>query len=238
MDERLRTDSGSPSGGALGAGLDLFVGGALGAWAVRAAAPALVRQVVCLDDALIAVAAERRHAVFAGDPHTDAFVPAGAALVVGFPLILRPGLIARYGGAIWNLHLGLLPHGRGMCPVFWALWEGTPAGATLHELTAALAAGPIVEQREVAVLPSDTGGRLDDRVQAAAGELLTRWLAPLATGARPAARPQAAGGSYHSLAEFEFMRDEGRYEVDRGDRERLQRCLTFPADRVTLSQRS
>jgi hypothetical protein len=34
------------------------------------------------------------------------------------------------------------------------------------------------------------------------------------------------------------MRDEGRYEVQRGERERLQRCLTFPPDRVTLSRRS
>jgi Formyl transferase len=238
MDERLRTDSGTPSGGARSAGLDLLVGGELGAWAIRNASPALVRQVVCLDDALIAVAAERGHAVFAGDPHADAFVPAGGALALGFPLILRPGLIARYGGAIWNVHPGLLPYGRGMCPVFWALWEGTPAGATLHELTAGITAGPIVEQREVAVLPSDTGERLDDRVQGAARELFSRWLARLAAGERPSARPQPDGGTSHALAEFEFMRDEGRYEVGRDERERLQRCLTFPADRVTLSPRS
>ena len=86
MDQRVPTDSGSPPG-ARSAGLDLFVGGQLGAWALRTTAPALVRQVVCLDDALIAVAADSGHAVFAGDPHADAFVPAGAALAVGFPLI-------------------------------------------------------------------------------------------------------------------------------------------------------
>jgi hypothetical protein len=34
------------------------------------------------------------------------------------------------------------------------------------------------------------------------------------------------------------MRDEGRYEVGRDERERLQRCLTFPPGRVPLSQRS
>lgn len=220
-----------------GGGLDLLAGGTLGAWAIRTASPALVRQVVCLDDALIAAAAERGHEVFAGDPHDTAFRPARAALSVHFPLILRPALIDHYRGAIWNLHPGLLPYGRGMYPVFWALWEGTPAGATLHELTASLDAGPIVEQREVAVLESDTGGRLHERVRGAERELFLRWMPRLAAGARPVARPQRAGGTCHALAEFEFMRDEGRYEVPRADRERLQRCLTFPFARVPTAQR-
>ena len=175
-------------------GLDLLVGGTLGAWALRNASPALVRQVVCLDDALIAVAAERGHEVFAGDPHERGVrARARPRCRSTSRSILRPALIDRYGGAIWNLHPGLLPYGRGMYPVFWALWEGTPAGATLHELTAGLDAGPIVEQREVAVLPSDTGGRLHERVQAAERELFLRWLPRLAAGARPAARPQRRG---------------------------------------------
>ncbi len=220
-----------------GGGLDLLAGGTLGAWAIRNASPALVRQVVCLDDALIAVAAERGHEVFAGDPHDAAFAPARAALSVHFPLILRPDLVDRYRGAIWNLHPGLLPFGRGMYPVFWALWERTPAGATLHELTAGLDAGPVVEQRAVAVLDSDTGGRLHERVQGAERDLFLRWMPRLAAGAHPVARRQRPGGSYHSLAEFEFMRDEGRYEVPRGERERVQRCLTFPPARVPASQR-
>jgi hypothetical protein len=210
------------------AGIDLLVGGTLGAWLLRNAAPALVRQVVCLDEALIAIAAERGHAVFVGDPHDGAFVPGPAALSAHFPLILRPQLLAGYDGAIWNVHPGLLPFGRGMHPVFWALWEGTRAGATLHELTADLGAGPIVEQREVTVLASDTAGALHERVRAAECDLLLRWLPRLAAGERPQARPQPAGGTYHSLAEFEFMRDEGRYEVPRAERERLQRCLTCP----------
>lgn len=220
-----------------GGGLDLLIGGTLGEWALRNASPALVRQVVCLHDALIALAADLGHQVFAGDPHDAAFAPGPAALSVHFPLILRPQLIERYDGAIWNLHPGLLPYGRGMYPVFWALWEGTPAGATLHELTAGLDAGPIVEQREVAVLDSDTGGRLHDRVQSAERELFARWLPRLAAGARPAATPQPPGGTYHSLAEFEFMRDEGHYEIPRHERERLARCLAFPSSRIPASKR-
>jgi hypothetical protein len=213
----------------MSAGLDLLVGGTLGEWALRNVSPAQVRQVVSVDGALVALALALGHEVFAGDPHWAAFEPAPAALSLDFPLVLRPALVARYEGAIWNLHGGLLPYGRGMHPVFWALWEGTPAGATLHELTIRVHGGPVVEQREVAVLPSDTGGQLHERVQAAERQLFMRWTARLAAGERPASTPQpAAGGTYHTLAEFEFLRDEGHYEVPRAERERLQRCLAFP----------
>ena len=216
--------------------IDLFVGGPLAGWALRAAPAALVHQVVCVDERLAALAAELGHDVFGGDPHDRAFAPSRAALSVHFPRILAPALVDRYGGAIWNLHPGLLPYGRGMCPVFWALWERTPAGATLHELTAGLHAGAVVEQREVAVLASDTGAALRARVQEAERDLFQRWLPRLAAGARPPATPQPAGGTQHVLAEFEFLRDEGRYEVPRGERERLKRCLTLPPARVCTSQ--
>jgi hypothetical protein len=206
-------------------GVDLFVGGALAAWALRHAPVELVRQVVCLDAELAALATDLGHDVFAGDPHDSAFVPGRAALCVHFPRLLAPELIARYDGAIWGVHPGLLPWGRGRHPVFWALWERTPAGATLHQLGAELHAGPIVDQHEVPVLDDDTGGSLHARVERAERELFTRWLPRLAGGERPPATPQPPGGSHHTLAEFEYLRDEGRYEVPRAERERLARCL-------------
>jgi hypothetical protein len=208
-------------------GLDLLVGGGLGAWALRHAPVALVHQVVCLDDELGALAAGLGHEVFAGNPHDPGFAPGPAALALHFPRILAPALVDRYDGAIWSIHPGLLPWGRGTHPVFWALWEGTPAGATLHQLVAEVSAGPIVEQRETPVLDGDTGGSLHARVEEAERDLFARWLPRLAAGERPPATPQPSGGSRHALAEFEFLRDEGRYEVPRADRARLARCLTF-----------
>ena len=206
--------------------LDLLVGGTFGACVLRAASPALVHRVVCVEERLGALGRELGYEVYVGDPHDPAFAAGGAALSVHFPRILAPALIARYRG-VWNLHPGLLPWGRGTHPVFWALWEGTPAGATLHELTAEVHAGQIVEQCEVPVVDGDTGGSLQARVANAERELLERWLPRLAGGERPLATPQPAGGSYHELAEFEYLRDEGRYEVPRAQRERLARCLDF-----------
>jgi Formyl transferase len=210
------------------ASLDLLVGGTFAECVLRVASPATVRQVVCVDERLGALATGLGHDVYVGDPHDPAFAAGSSALSVHFPLILAPALIDRYRGAIWNLHPGLLPWGRGTQPVFWALWEQTPAGATLHELTAEVHAGPVVEQREVPVLDGDTGGSLQARVEMVERDLLERWLPRLARGERPPAAPQPADGSHHTLAEFEYLRDEGRYEVPRADRERLARCLTFP----------
>jgi hypothetical protein len=205
--------------------LDLLVGGTFAECVLRVASPALVHQVVCVDERIGALATRLGHDAYVGDPNDPAFVPGAAALSVHFPRILAPALIDRYRG-VWNLHPGLLPWGRGSQPVFWALWERTPAGATLHELTAHVHAGPIVEQREVTALEGDTGGSLQARVEDAERDLLGRWLPRLAGGELPPATPQPAGGSFHELAEFEYLRDEGRYEVPRSERERLARCLT------------
>ncbi len=215
--------------------LDLYVGGTLAAWAVRNAPPPLVSRVICHDERLAQLARDRGFSVWQRDPHNRAFAPAPAALSVHYPRILRQELIERYDGAIWNLHPGLLPWGRGMYPVFWALWEGTAAGATLHELVARVDAGPIVEQREVPVFDDDTGGSLHARVQAAERELFVRWLPRLASAERPPTSPQPPGGTHHSLAEFEHLRDEGRYEVPRAERDRLARCLTFDPHRRTAA---
>lgn len=212
--------------------VDLYVGGTLAEWALRNAPGPLVRRVVCHDERHAELARALGFVVWPRDPHNRAFAPARAALSVHYPRILRPELIERYDGAIWNLHPGLLPWGRGMYPVFWALWEGTPAGATLHELVARVDAGPVVEQREVPVFDCDTGGSLHARVQAAERELFARWLPRLAGGARPPVTPQSPDGSHHALAEFEYLRDEGRYEVPRADRARLARCLSFDRDRT------
>jgi methionyl-tRNA formyltransferase len=218
--------------------LDLFVGGTLGAWALRNAPLPSVRQVACLDDDLIALAAELGHDVFASSIRAPLLRAGDAALCVHYPLALAPELIAGYEGRIWKLHPGLLPWGRGSYPVFWALWDGTPAGATLHEVVSdGCDTGPVVEAKRVAVLPSDTGGRLHERVQGAERELYLRWLPRLAAGERPPATPQGPGGSCHVREEFEFLRDEGRYEVPRGARDRLARCLTFPG-RSEAAERS
>ena len=203
---------------------DLLIGGTLGGWALERALPETVAQVVTDDAGLAAQAAELGHAV-----HTSHdYEPSARGLSVHYQRIVPAALIDRYEG-IWNLHPGLLPWGRGFYPVFWAMWEGTPAGATLHELVPALDAGPIVEGREVEVRGDDTGGSLHARVQDAERALFDAWWPRIVAGDPLPSTPQPTDhGTSHAKAEFFALKEEGWRELPADRVDVLERCLTFP----------
>lgn len=66
----------------------------------------------------------------------------------GYRHILREHVLDSSYLPVLNLHMSLLPFNKGAHPNFWAWVEGTPHGVTLHEMTAGLDEGPIVDQRE------------------------------------------------------------------------------------------
>ena len=204
-------------------GADLLIGGTLGGWALGHADPADVAQVVTDDPTLARAAAA--HGLPVRTSHD--YAPSTRGLSVHYQRIVPGALIDAYEG-LWNLHPGLLPWGRGMYPVFWALWEGTPAGATLHELVEALDAGPVVAQTEVPVRADDTGGTLHARVQAAEKALFDEHWPRIVAGDPLPSTPQAPGGTSHTLAEFLALRDGDRAAVAPARRAHLERCLTYP----------
>jgi methionyl-tRNA formyltransferase len=167
----------------------------------------------------------RLHGTFETPCHEAA--PA-VAMSVHFPRILNERVLASYDFAL-NLHPGLLPFGRGWYPVFWALLDEEPAGATLHLMTNAVDGGPVVDQTEVPYTRTDTGASLHDRVQEAEIELFHRWWPRIATGERPPSRPQRPGGSFHSKRDFEQRRSLSDLDaISAEELVRLARCLTFP----------
>ena len=103
--------------------------------------------------------------VFQANANDVTFEPSPIGLSVHYPRILKPPLISRYQ-KIYNVHPGYLPYGRGFYPVFWALWQDTPAGATFHEINAGIDEGAIVSQTRVEYTEADTGGSLHARVRA------------------------------------------------------------------------
>jgi len=93
--------------------------------------------------------------------------PGQPALVVlaGFMRILTPGFVAQYANRLLNIHPSLLPAFGGLQTHQRALDAGCQfAGATVHQVTAALDHGPILAQAVVPVLPGDTADLLAARV--------------------------------------------------------------------------
>lgn len=114
-------------------------------------------------------------------PHEIDFVVLG-----GFMSRLGPALFARY--PVVNVHPALLPRygGRGMYGhhVHEAVLAAgdTKSGCTVHFVDPEYDHGPILAQREVAVLPDDTPDTLTERVQAAERGLYPEAIGWIAAG--------------------------------------------------------
>ena len=86
-------------------------------------------------------------------------------VLAGFMRILTPEFVAHFAGRLVNIHPSLLPSFAGLHTHQRAIDAGCKfAGATVHQVTADLDAGPILEQGIVPILPGDTAEMLAARV--------------------------------------------------------------------------
>lgn len=137
---------------------------------------------------------------------------------VSFGYVLSPEVldIARHGAV--NLHPALLPHNRGAYPNVWSIVDGTPAGVTLHFMDSDIDTGDIIAQREVAVLPTDTGEILYRRLEDASIELFREaWPSLEANQVRR--MPQPRNGSAHRVSDVD--------RIDRIDPDQAMRAGTL-----------
>jgi phosphoribosylglycinamide formyltransferase 1 len=106
----------------------------------------------------------------------DFFAEHRVGLIVdaGYDRVHTAPLLDAFRGRIINVHPSLLPaFAGGMDAVEQALAAGvTRTGATVHVVTDALDAGPILAQETVAVLPGDSVETLRQRVHEAEYRLL------------------------------------------------------------------
>lgn len=219
--------------------VDLYLGGDLGLWALQQVSVELVGQVFTRDEDIFQPSRSRGLRAWQENANNLSFKPSEIAFSVHYPIILKEGLIAKYR-KLYNLHPGYLPWGRGYYPIFWALWEQTPAGATLHEMNARLDEGPIVSQIQVEYYPDDTGGSLFRRVREAEKTLFNEYWPKIIAGDFIPSHHQPKGGTYHSKEEFFELKKRSNWNtMSSHDLVRLIRCLTFPGYtgvEITLGQ--
>ena len=114
--------------------------------------------------------------------------------LAGYMRLLTPFLVGRWAGRMLNIHPSLLPAFPGLHTHARALRAGVKLhGCTVHLVTEATDAGPILAQAAVPVLPGDDAERLAARVlvqEHLLYPLALRLLAARAEGMTPA--PDAA----------------------------------------------
>ncbi|MDP3619838.1 MAG: phosphoribosylglycinamide formyltransferase [Ramlibacter sp.] len=112
------------------------------------------------------------------DLHNPALV-----VLAGFMRILTPGFVERYSGRLVNIHPSLLPAFPGLHTHQHAIDAGCQfAGATVHQVTAELDFGPILDQAVVPVLSDDTAASLAARVLTQEHLIYPRAIAALLQG--------------------------------------------------------
>jgi len=161
--------------------IDLYLGGDLGIWALQNLCRESVAQVFSVDEQIVALSRKYNLQVETSNPNLINFQTSHIGFSIHYPRIFRRELISRYD-KMYNLHPGYLPWGRGYYPIFWALWEDTPAGATLHEINEGIDTGSIVDQIQVKYDIEDTGGSLFQRIRQAEKELLIKYYPQIREG--------------------------------------------------------
>lgn len=127
-------------------------------------------------------------------------------LLLSWKHVLPAELVARPKLGVINLHYSLLPEYRGVYPVNWALMEGkAETGVSFHLVDEHLDGGPLVAQRAVPILPTDTARSLQLRLDEVAWELFDELLVRIGK-ARTADELRIAGAgraaSYRSKEDF------------------------------------
>jgi phosphoribosylglycinamide formyltransferase-1 len=104
-------------------------------------------------------------------------------VLAGFMRIINRPFIEAFEGRMINLHPSLLPSFPGMGGIAQAFKHGVKlTGCTVHWVTPALDAGPIIDQKEVRIEEKDTLELLEKKVHIVEHQLLPDVVARLSKG--------------------------------------------------------
>ena len=125
------------------------------------------------------------------------------AVSYGYRHILRDPILAHLPGCVVNLHISLLPWGRGADPNLWSFLEQTPKGVSIHYVDKGLDTGNLIAQQ---VMEFDEGKETlrstYEKLTVAIVTLFGEHWKYIRSGTCRSC-PQKTGGSYHSLKDKE-----------------------------------
>lgn len=104
------------------------------------------------------------------------------AAVIAGARILKSHVIEAVPKGIVNFHPGLLPEGRGLDAMQWAIHEDRPIGVTAHLIDRRVDAGLVLLKREIMIARDDTVFDLSQRLMDLQLDMLPEALATLAKG--------------------------------------------------------
>ena len=132
-------------------------------------------------------------------------------ICVHFPYLVPKEVldIPKYG--VVNLHPSFLPYNRGWHTPSWALWNGTPAGATLHYMDEGVDTGSIIHQKQTDIRPDDTADSLYQRMMETEFEVFNEaW--PLFFDGKVDSAPQPKTGVVWNPHHLKLIQQLGQKE--------------------------
>jgi|SRR4051794_2886480 len=115
----------------------------------------------------------------------ESFTP-DVIVVVAYGQILPATILRIPKYACLNLHASLLPRWRGAAPIQAAIAAGDDrTGMTVMYMDEGLDSGDVLSQKEISILPDDTGGTLHDRLAELGPDAILSALELLGKGQAP-----------------------------------------------------
>jgi methionyl-tRNA formyltransferase len=113
------------------------------------------------------------------------------ALMMTFPFIITPELLAMPEKGFINFHYGLLPHCRGPQPILWHLLNNDEeAGVTVHKVDVGIDTGGIILQEKIKIEDNDTYGILQGKLAYLAAKAAASLFKILSYGSIIPSTPQ------------------------------------------------
>ncbi|MCQ2517415.1 MAG: hypothetical protein MJ119_01520 [Lachnospiraceae bacterium] len=127
-------------------------------------------------------------------------------------------------GKIINLHTSFLPYNKGASPNFFALYDGTPSGVTIHTMSAGLDKGDILLQKEIKFDKSkETFASTYNKLIEEMTNLFFENADALLTGQVKGTPQIPEEGTYHSSKDLKAIRAEHDFTWDENVEEVLKR---------------